>query len=533
MMRFRLILFFAASLGMAQPPVVTNGGVVSAASWSSPVSPGQIAAIFGTNLASGTATAVAPYPNTLNGTSVAINGVPAPVLFVSPTQVNIQVPSSLVISGADVVTGHVVVSTPAGSSATTALSLTRTYPGLFTADASGCGQAAALNVLPGAVGINSPSNSAAPGDYIALFGTGFGLSAAQPQDGTAADGAVNLNVAPTLSVDGNPVTPTYAGLAPELVGVDQINFQVPATTRNGCAVPVSASSLFGSNSVTLSVQNGRGMCTDPPIQSYGQIALYKSFFSGTPTGPSASDGFTATFPAGPGLQTATPDKIVYAPDYVANVFLPTAIVISTDGATISNHYCTVRGYTHLSAGTIHIQGSSSADFTPQPLLTGGVSYGGPLPDGFIAAGNYSITGDGGDVQLHAAFTVGPPIQLETTFPPGTKISESQPLTVKWNGGDATELVKLTLISPQGRTQIGDYTYAPASAGSITITPFCTGGPRPSICTMGLSPSDNAQIVVDVIPAPDRVTTVQLPGVTGPVQLTYQYGYVFTGLTLSN
>jgi len=529
MKEFRCVpIFFAASLA--------SGGVVNAASWSSPVAPGQIAAIFGANLAATTASAIPPLPNSLGGTSVTINGVPAPIQFVSATQVNVQIPSSLTISGLDVVTARVVVSTSVGSSPPTPLSLTNTFPGLFTSDGSGCGQAAALNVLPGAIGVNSTSNSAAPVDYIALFGTGFGLAASQPQDGTAVDGAANLAALPGLFVDSNPVAPSYAGLAPGLVGVDQINFQLPASTRNGCAVPISASSFFGSAPVTLSVQNGRGKCTDPPVQSYGQITLYKSLFSGTPSLLTASDGFTASFPVGPGQQAPPAQNIVYAPVYIANSALPTVLLVSTDGAPISTHYCTVPGYSHLSAGTIQIQSPSGAvaTFAPQPLLTGGVSYGGTLPDGFIVPGSYTISGaDGNDVQLRGTFTVGPPIQLQSAFPAGTTISESQPFTVKWTGGDATELVKVTLVSGAGKSQMGSYTYAPATAGSLTMPPFCTGTGGKQFCTLGLPLSTNAQVVVNVIPAPDRGTSVQLPGVTGPVQLTYQYGYTFSGLKLSN
>ncbi|MDE3199241.1 MAG: hypothetical protein KGN84_23020, partial [Acidobacteriota bacterium] len=519
----RIFLLIFGSGAMAQTPAVTSGGVVSAASWSSPVAPGQLAAIFGTNLAATTAAASAPYPNSLAGTSVTIDGVPAPIQYVSPTQVNVQAPASLTIVNYDVRTAHVVVTTSAGSSAATALSLANTFPGFFTADGSGCGQASALNIPnPFFTGINSHDNSAAPGDYIALFGTGFGLAAAQPADGTAPSDPTPLNMQPSLLVDSNPVTPIYAGLAPGLAGVDQINFQLPATTRNGCAVPVSATAFLSSSPVTLSVQRERGKCTDPPIQSYGQVTLYKAAFFGSPAPPPSSDAFAASFPSSPGLQPPAPPEIVYAPVYKANVPAGGPILIATDGAMLTPRTCGIPGYTHLSAGTIQIQPPTGAPATstPQPLLTGGVSYGATLPDGFIGPGNYAFSGTG-DIQLHASLTVGPPIQLQTTFAAGAVIHESQPLTVTWTGGDTTELVKVTLISSVGRTRAADYTYAPATAGSITIQPFCTGGPRPSICTMGLSASDNAQIVVDVIPAPDRVMAVQVPGVTGPVQLSYQ------------
>jgi uncharacterized protein (TIGR03437 family) len=115
--------------------------------------------------------------------------------------------------------------------------LSSARPGFFTVNGSGCGQAAALNIAPtGAVSINSPSNSAAPGDYIALFGTGFGLATSQPSDGVAPTVAAPLPMKPPLLLD-NTLTPTpsYAGLAPSLVGVDQVNFQFPH--RRGTVAP--------------------------------------------------------------------------------------------------------------------------------------------------------------------------------------------------------------------------------------------------------------------------------------------------------
>ena len=144
------------------------------------MAPGAIVAIFGTNLAEGQQSANAPLPFTLGGTSVTINGVPAPLTFVSPAQINAQVPSSLPVPGPNsfIAAVSVVVTNSAGSSAPALVGLVAGNPGIFSADASGCGLAAALNIRPdGTVSRNSPSNSAAVGDYVALFGTGFGLAA--------------------------------------------------------------------------------------------------------------------------------------------------------------------------------------------------------------------------------------------------------------------------------------------------------------------------------------------------------------------
>src|SRR5579871_2538348 len=208
-----------------------------------------------------------------------------------------------------------VVTTTAGSSAPVLVALTSAYPGFFTSNETGCGQAAALNIRPdGTVSINSPSNSAAPGDYVALFGTGFGLAVTQPTDGVAAAGPASLQSTPRLLLDGNPVTPSYAGLAPTLAGVDQINFQVPASTRNGCAVPISASQTVGSPTVTISVQNGGGHCSDPPVKSWRDAGLNKSSNPGVSNFIAPEETFGALFPSGPGMQAPALDSVVFAPN---------------------------------------------------------------------------------------------------------------------------------------------------------------------------------------------------------------------------
>jgi hypothetical protein len=93
------------------------------------------------------------------------------------------------------------------------------------------------------------------------------------------------------------------------------------------------------------------------------------------------------------------------------------------------------------------------------------------------------------------------------------ISPSLPLTVKWTGGDANSLVRVALIS--GTASV--YSYAHATDGSLTLSP------------QGLAPSTTAQVSVTVVPAAPK--TIQLPGITGPVQVTWQYFSTFSGLII--
>src|SRR5579863_10081712 len=282
----------------AQGPQVAPAGVVNAGSYAQPISPGSIVSIFGTNLASAFATARGtPLPNELAGTSVTMNGVKAPLFFVSPGQINLQAPWSLLSaldpSGAEVRSATVVVTTSSGSTSSVQVPIYDTAAAIFSLDASGCGRAAALNVAPdGSVSLNSPSNSAAPGDYVSIYGTGFGLVYFPPPDGTPANVDQSTIGAAGVSIDGHPlIGEAYVGLAPGLVGVNQVNVQIPADTsgywppsqtREGCAVPIT---IGNSPTLSISIHSGRGQCVDPPIQSHGQVSLTKTVASGT-----ANDG---------------------------------------------------------------------------------------------------------------------------------------------------------------------------------------------------------------------------------------------------
>ena len=162
--RVTLMLLMGA-VAFAQAPGISAAGVVNAASFAQPIVPGSLVSIFGTNLAKEPAAAGTPLPTELGGVSVAINGVKAPLLFVSRGQINLQVPwaTSICYGCSDYETASFVVTSAAGSSATAQVPISFAAPAIFTAGGSGCGHAEALNVLPdGTVSRNSPTNSARP-----------------------------------------------------------------------------------------------------------------------------------------------------------------------------------------------------------------------------------------------------------------------------------------------------------------------------------------------------------------------------------
>src|SRR5690606_22460576 len=111
-------------------PVITTGGIVDAASFRSFVAPGGLASIFGTELSGLTAAAsTLPLPTTLAGIRVKVAGVDAPLLFVSPRQINFQIPF-----GTPVENVPVIVATGSQESVSELAAVSVYAPGIFVSN---------------------------------------------------------------------------------------------------------------------------------------------------------------------------------------------------------------------------------------------------------------------------------------------------------------------------------------------------------------------------------------------------------------
>jgi len=233
-------------------PTISANGVVNGASFSTNavVSPGSIASLFGVNLAPSAINAsTVPLPTTLMGTQVLVLGKPVPLFFVSPTQINFQMPAEATGSAVPVV----VVWSGVTSSTATA-NLAPAVPGIFTTGSSGSGQAAALNQDNSA---NSAQNPAAAGSIVQIFATGLGATnppAATGQPGGAAPN-LNLTATPVVMIGGLPATVSFSGLAPGYIGLYQVNAQVPLGLSSSAATTLQIQ-INGqtSNTVTIAVR---------------------------------------------------------------------------------------------------------------------------------------------------------------------------------------------------------------------------------------------------------------------------------------
>lgn len=201
----------------AQIPTISPNGIVNAAtgrsSSSIPVTArGTIVSIFGKNLASVTLAANAfPLPKELGGAHVLFGGIPAALLYVSPGQINAQVPFEL----PDVSAVALEVKNGSGTSAALEVTLLAQDLGIFSTMKSG---------IP--VG---PTNLVSAGETITIWATGLG--AVLPPVPTGHPGPSNplaiTAITPVVNVGGRPATVDFAGLAPGQV-VYQINATVPA-----------------------------------------------------------------------------------------------------------------------------------------------------------------------------------------------------------------------------------------------------------------------------------------------------------------
>jgi uncharacterized protein (TIGR03437 family) len=224
-----IVLF--ASLLPAQTPTVSSGGVVNAASFTFPVAPGALISIFGSNLAPQNAAASQiPLPMSLAGVSVRFNNnIFAPLLFVSPTQINAQLPWEVAANGA----ATVVVNNSGVESAPQTVQVSLFSPAVFSAQ----GYAIAIHVNGTLV---APKTSPAmPGETLQLLATGLGPVTPAPVTGSnSLDVPRNTTTTPKVLIGGASAQVTFSGLSPQFVGVYQVNFVVPPTSANGDNIPL-------------------------------------------------------------------------------------------------------------------------------------------------------------------------------------------------------------------------------------------------------------------------------------------------------
>ena len=230
---------FIAKINTSVPsPIVNAGGVVPINSTVSTIQPGEWVSIYGSNFASGTTTWTGNFPTSLGGVSVTIDGKAAYLWYVSPTQINAQVPD-------DATTGtvQVVVKTATGV-ATTTVTLAAFAPSfnlldskhvagiIIRSDGSGGYGGGTYDIIgPTGSSLGYPTVAAKAGDTVELFGVGFGPTSPTVPAGAGYTGAAPTTSPVTLSIAGKSVSPFFAGETG--AGLYQLNVTIPAGLGSG------------------------------------------------------------------------------------------------------------------------------------------------------------------------------------------------------------------------------------------------------------------------------------------------------------
>jgi len=228
-------------------PVVNATGVVNAATFNTPISPGGLGSLFGVALAAETRIAATlPLPTELASTRLTVGGLTAPLVYVSSNQINFQVPFEVTGTTADV-----VVSTPAGGSVTVRAAVAAVQPGIFYNTATGLGA-----IVHNSDGVLTTTRPARAGDFLQIYVTGLGaVSPAVPTGFPAPVSPLAVTTRqPQVTIGGRPATIAFSGLAPGFAGLYQLTVQVPSGAPAGRQPVVLILDGVRSNEVSVQLQ---------------------------------------------------------------------------------------------------------------------------------------------------------------------------------------------------------------------------------------------------------------------------------------
>lgn len=424
------------------------------------IAPGSLFVIYGTGMSDPGNPVLhtfkdGPLPTTSNHTSIAVtvNGITTNpgIYYTSPGQIAAVLPSS----------------TPTGNG-----TITVTYNGTASAPAPIVVTASAFgaDTLPGSSGVTAtdanynlitPTASASPGQTIVIWGSGLGADT-KNDDLTYPSNQDDLKDA-AVYIGGVKANVAYAGRS-QFPGVDQINVVVPelgaalaaasvpgeavghasSGFQGGCGISVAvvAHSIV-SNFVTLPVNPGGGVCSDP---AFGTTGSSGSGGSGT-----RKDGFVevsqATIPSsdlGSDRSDAKPHAQAFTTLSTASAAFTSTTGSSTVGFTLSLGNCFVNypgaltgneTVTYLDAGaSIGLSGGGIS--TQISKLPGVGSYSAQLTSALTAGTSYTFKGPGGkDVGSFTVSITFPTLLDWTNENSITTVTESQGQAITWTGGE--------------------------------------------------------------------------------------------------
>lgn len=363
-------------------PKANQNGVVNAASFAAPVARGSIASLFGSGLSPVfTSATFVPLPRLIEDVKVTVNGVDAPLFYVSPTQINFQIPYESPV-GAGV---PVVVSRGGIAASPVSIPIADNAPGIFEYQRTSADRDPIIQHQNWT--LVTPDRPAVPGEALTIYATGVGSLNNPPATGevAAVSPLATSIVTGAITVGGIPAQVLFAGLTPSLVGLLQVNFIVPSG-YSPTATMVPLTLRFGSmnaNTVNLNVAPTQ---TAPDLVLTSFTAPRTGVIGGTLSG-------TALTIRNQGTGDAGPFRVGY--------YLSTSSSVTT-ASTFTGWSCAFKS--GLTAGSTS---SCSGDIGVPSALSPGTYYLGAIVDdlGQVAESNESNNvrlSDSGTVTLSIA-----------------------------------------------------------------------------------------------------------------------------------
>jgi len=266
---------FSGSGVYLDPTGITNSA--STALFTSSLAPGELVTVYGSNLSAVTDFNTPGFPMIMDGVQVKVNGLFAPIQLVSPGFVTFMVPYE--VTGG-IVSIQVINKGAASDTITTFLGLTA--PGVFTIPAGGLGSAYARKTVDNS--IISAANPVNIGDTMFVGVTGLGAVTPAIADGAPGPSSTLSTANNSIDVFFNDASgniteapPTFAGLTPTIIGLYQINLQVPAGVASGAAyLEISGPDSYnseatipvgtGSSTVNAETPKARPHSRRPPLR---------------------------------------------------------------------------------------------------------------------------------------------------------------------------------------------------------------------------------------------------------------------------
>jgi uncharacterized protein (TIGR03437 family) len=228
-------------------PVITK---IQGPSYAVKLSPGSLFSLYGDLFVPANVTALAPtppWPTSLAGVSVSINGFLAPLYYVSKTQINGQVPFEVTPG-----TATLTITSNGSAAAQLSFAVIAAQPDILVQN--GGTQAIAVNQDGN---VNTPAQPAHAGDVEVLYLTGIGIPAPPVPTGAASPSLApfaQVNYPYTITLNSRQITVYYLGYAPGFPALVQANIQIPAGTAPGDLPVVVTVNGASSASAVVSVR---------------------------------------------------------------------------------------------------------------------------------------------------------------------------------------------------------------------------------------------------------------------------------------